>query len=112
MIDTREKLLAAHRLICESARRVMVGKNSDYALEDYPYKNLESTAAFTRVSTEEGILVRMGDKMSRLGVLLDPSNSGPAVKDESIDDTLLDLINYAILLMGVRSCRSKTESTS
>jgi hypothetical protein len=40
--------------------------------------------------------VRMTDKMSRLAQFT--KNGELKVKDESLEDTLVDLINYAVLL--------------
>ena len=46
-------------------------------------------------SVEEGILVRMTDKINRIATLIYQDN---AVKDEKIQDTLLDLAVYSIIL--------------
>lgn len=70
-------------------------KNHDYgAGEANPYANFENSK-IVGVSVEKGILVRMMDKMSRISTLLDKD---PKVLGESIDDTLMDLINYATIL--------------
>jgi hypothetical protein len=47
------------------------------------------------VPIARAILVRMTDKMSRISNLLDKENS---VKDEKIEDSIYDLINYAAIL--------------
>ena len=47
----------------------------------------------------KGILVRMSDKWARIVQL---STKEAAVKDETIEDTLLDLANYALLCILVR----------
>lgn len=58
-------------------------------------------------STEAGFLVRMEDKMMRINNLI--KNGGAAVKDEAIEDTLMDLANYSILMMGyLKSKKDKT----
>lgn len=44
-------------------------------------------------STEEGILVRLSDKLMRLISLTKPGRDA-AVKDESVEDTIRDLHNY------------------
>lgn len=44
-----------------------------------------------------GIMVRLGDKWSRIKSLLKQGGVGQ-VKDESIIDTLMDMANYAILM--------------
>jgi hypothetical protein len=47
-----------------------------------------------------GILVRMNDKMERLKHLLYQLDSEP--QNESIDDSFLDIANYAVIAMMVR----------
>lgn len=71
-------------------------KNNDYAGEATtdPYKNLRGSE-FVGVSPDRAILVRMMDKMSRISNLLSQEN---AVKDESIEDSLNDMINYSAIL--------------
>ena len=73
-------------------------KNNDYAGEKTtdPYKNLKGSL-FVGVSPDRAILVRMMDKMSRVSNLLSQEN---AVKDESIKDTLKDIINYSAILLS------------
>jgi len=78
-------------------RATMVAKNSDYC-----GGNTDPFANFTRVeeinfgvSTEQGLLVRIIDKIMRIGSFVKQGTL--MVKDESVTDTLLDLANYAIL---------------
>ncbi len=47
-----------------------------------------------------GILVRMNDKMERLKNLTYHSEGEP--QNESIDDSLIDIANYAVIAMMVR----------
>lgn len=71
-------------------------KNNDYAGEKTadPFKNFRGSE-FVGVPPERSILVRTMDKMSRISNLLSQNN---AVKDESIDDTIKDVINYMAIL--------------
>lgn len=71
-------------------------KNNDYAGEKTvdPYKNLKGST-FVGVSPDRAILVRVMDKMSRVSNLLSQDNQ---VKDESISDTINDVINYMAIL--------------
>jgi hypothetical protein len=48
-----------------------------------------------------GILVRMNDKMERLKNLIYHSEGEP--QNESIDDSLIDIANYAVIAMMVRN---------
>ena len=77
-------------------------KNADYAGGD-SFKNFLN-AKVVGVSVQRGILVRMMDKISRVNTLLD---SDAQVTDESICDTLDDLINYTAILKS--SIKNKIE---
>lgn len=72
-------------------------KNNDYAGEKAkdPFANFRGSEFLTGVSVEKGILVRLGDKFKRVSNLLEQE---AAVKDESIQDTLNDMINYVAIL--------------
>jgi hypothetical protein len=48
---------------------------------------------------ELGVLVRLNDKVERLKNLL---NTGKAPTHESIEDTWIDLVNYAMIGIAVR----------
>lgn len=72
-----------------------IKKNNDYGGgNNDPYANFRNSL-IAGVSIEQGIVVRMADKMSRIGTLLQKESM---VKDEAIEDTLIDLINYAAIL--------------
>lgn len=51
------------------------------------------------VGPEQGILVRMWDKMARLKNLL---ASGAEAKNEPLDDTYMDICGYAMIALLVR----------
>jgi hypothetical protein len=46
-----------------------------------------------------GVLVRLNDKVERLKNLI---NSGQDPQEETIEDTLLDLVNYSMIGIAVR----------
>lgn len=72
-------------------------KMIDMIHETYKKKNRDYGDAFGVSLDKRGMvaaLVRMEDKMGRLDSLKDRD---PLVKDESLQDTLLDLANYAIM---------------
>ena len=71
-------------------------KNADYATWDDPFRNFRMVENMGICTSEEWILVRMSDKMSRISNLI--KDNKPQVKDESIEDTLVDLANYSIIL--------------
>ena len=97
----------------ERAQELMLMKNADYA--DPDSKQHDSFAVFGNLvacervgisSTEQGFLVRLQDKLSRLANITKPDHAR-MVKDESVDDTLLDIINYATLFAAFRKCVKK-----
>lgn len=95
---TRDELLKYHRELCESARDLMSLKNRDYAGSDgnEPFANFTRVESMGICSTEQGFMTRITDKMSRLSSFL---NSGKMhVEDESFSDTIVDVINYMVLL--------------
>lgn len=75
----------------ETARR----KNADYSKAGNPFANFKNVEVLGICSVETGILTRMTDKMARISNLI---KQEAQVKDESIKDTLMDLINYAAIL--------------
>lgn len=71
-------------------------KNQDYATPQDFFKNFRGVELIG-LTVEQGILTRMMDKVARTANLL---NHPPAVADESIEDTALDLMNYAAILLA------------
>lgn len=78
------------------AIETMRKKNADYtgSQEDNPFANFQAVEAFG-LNTEVGFLTRMTDKMARISSFV--KNGDLKVKDESVQDTLLDLANYSML---------------
>lgn len=94
----RDDLYAFMHDYCKQAERLSRKKNGDYADNDDPFMN------FTQCG-EIGIVTRMTDKMTRLKNLVFrefQGLDGPVVNDESLDDTIMDLFNYAWLLAAYR----------
>lgn len=95
---TRDELLMYHSEICKSAQQLMSIKNKDYA----GHEGNEPFANFTRVesmgicTTEQGFMTRITDKMSRLSSFIHAGKMH--VEDESFSDTIVDVINYMVLL--------------
>jgi len=69
-------------------------KNLDYAGEDDQFKNFRS-AFVVGLDYKKAILVRILDKFSRISNCIDRE---VAVKDEQIEDTIKDAINYLAIL--------------
>lgn len=84
----------------------MTKKNADYSGNSGSMKNFELSAEITGIKMSKGILTRLVDKVTRIGNLIDKEDG--EVKDESIFDTIQDLINYsAILYYGLKIERGK-----
>ena len=92
-----KEYLQFHRDCCDKMIAISEAKNHDYAgfSDDDPFANFRMCESLNITSVEKGILTRMCDKMSRISNLL---NKDRAVEEETIEDTLLDLANYAIIL--------------
>ena len=93
----KKEYLEYHQACCERMTAITRSKNSDYTgITDDPFANFSRVEVMGVTDTNRGFLVRMLDKFSRItsfvqkGVL--------EVKDESVEDTLLDLANYCILM--------------
>lgn len=93
----KDDLFQLHKDLCESALELMKKKNADYS-KSHPLGNFFVCEAMQASSAENGIIVRLSDKLSRLVSVIE---KGAQVKDETIDDTIVDVINYAVLLSGV-----------
>lgn len=78
-----------HEDMTKAARTIMRKKNADYAAEDDPLANFRRWGAL-------GFVVRMDDKLARLSTFV--KRGVFEVEDESLNDTLLDLLNYSVLL--------------
>jgi hypothetical protein len=97
---TREEFLEFHDECTKKMKQICVAKNADYAgrKSDNPFANFTRIEAMGVATVEQGFLTRMIDKLSRLATF---AESGQLmVKDESVEDTILDLCNYGILLAG------------
>jgi hypothetical protein len=85
-------------------------KNHDYATDEDPYANFR-VCEMMGVSPFKGIIIRLCDKFSRITGFAQKETL--KVKDESIEDTLLDMANYcllAILLRREETSKRKTET--
>jgi len=102
-----QEYMAFHQACCDRMVAITKEKNADYTGgNNDPFANFRLTDHFGVASVEQGFFTRMTDKFSRIasfikkGVLL--------VKDETVEDTLLDLANYCILFAGyLRSKRNE-----
>jgi hypothetical protein len=99
-----------HKALCEKMMEITARKNADYAGSgEDPFANFRQIGYLVQSPNivEVGFLTRMSDKLSRVGSFI--SNGELKVKDESVEDTLLDLANYCILFIGY--LKSKAPAT-
>jgi hypothetical protein len=103
---TPKEYLKYHEAACKKMVEITRCKNADYVgNSDSAFANFDRVSAMGICETEIGFLTRMLDKFCRLvsfvqrGTLL--------VKDESLEDTALDLANYCILFAGYVKARKK-----
>jgi hypothetical protein len=90
---TRPELSELHRTVCDKAREVQVAKNHDYAHEGDIFRNFRRYGTF-------GVLVRLSDKLARLDSF--EENKTFAVADEKLEDTIIDIINYATIYLAMK----------
>jgi len=70
-------------------------KSHDYATSEDPLLNLRACEIFGKFPAWKGVVIRLSDKMGRLWNAF----NGKLMKNESIEDTLIDIANYAILCL-------------
>lgn len=87
-----------HSSICQDLNDIYLAKNRDYG------------DSFAKLRNEYGnpaILIRLEDKLGRLKRLM--LSGEQCVKTESIEDTLKDLANYAIMELVERQIEQESE---
>lgn len=75
--------------VLEEARSMHDRKNADYGLEEDPFSNVRASEDFG-IPGWVGCLTRANDKMRRL----QKASRGEELRNESIEDSLLDLLVY------------------
>ena len=106
----REQLLHLHSTMAAHSKMLMKAKNHDYSGKsgDDPFANFRRCESMGVCLTETGVLVRMIDKLSRLATFVDAGELKVKGKGDSVLDTLLDLINYCVLLAGIMKLQPDT----
>lgn len=90
-IETQEEVFNE---TVEQMRNIMFKKGNDYANEDR-LSNFKLAGAIAGLNAELNCLSLIATKVARLGVLL---NTKGEPNNESVEDSLIDLANYAVLL--------------
>lgn len=105
-IVTAEMLLKHANLLFTKCEGIMKKKNADYSASDVnAFRNFEAVEYFNVTDAKTGMMVRMTDKFARICNLLHLKEG--AVKDEALQDTIEDFINYLAIL----HCRLENEKT-
>jgi folate-dependent tRNA-U54 methylase TrmFO/GidA len=106
---TKAEYMAFHQECCNKMIAITKAKNSDYTGDSGdPFANFAQIGGLVQLPgvIEIGFLTRMSDKISRIGSFV--TKGTLQVKDESVEDTLLDLANYCLLFAGY--LRSKRQA--
>ncbi len=73
----------------------MLKKNHDYSKGANALRNFELVEYLDIAKAPQGVLVRLSDKFMRICNLW---NTEAKVKDEAVEDTIDDMINYLVIL--------------
>ena len=95
---TRSDLIELHKGLTEHDISILEAKNQDYAHGNDPFANFRASEAMG-VPGEIDILMRCIDKFKRIQAFVERGDL--KVQNEPVDDAILDVINYMILLQGM-----------
>lgn len=106
---TKEEYFKFFEATTKQMLEVCRKKNADYTGKDAsPFSNFERVETLGICTTEQGFLTRITDKLCRVSSFC--AKGELQVKDESVTDTLQDMANYCILMMGyLRSKQPETD---
>lgn len=91
-----QQLISSMETTYNQAIEIAKKKNHDYTqASDNALKNFELVEYLELATTEVGMMSRILDKISRLATLV---NHEAKVKDESMQDSIIDMINYLAIL--------------
>jgi hypothetical protein len=95
---TRQELFQHHHDLTAKAFKIMEAKNNDYAGSggENPFANFTRCEAMGICETEQGFLVRICDKLSRLSTFVQDGKL--MVANEGYEDAILDIMNYCVLM--------------
>jgi antirestriction protein len=85
-----EEFIKAFEQSLSKMLETVKAKNADYSGAN-PFENFEATEKLEIATVEQGFLTRMLDKVMRIKNVLKAKETH--VKDESLQDTLLDLMS-------------------
>jgi len=82
-------------MLTQKMKETLISKGEDYCSSTDKLSNFKLAGAICGLKAEQNCLSLIATKVARLGVLL---NSDKAPNNESVQDSVLDLANYAVLL--------------
>ena len=96
-INSRLKLFES---LTEQAKSIMLSRAEKYSkatIENHSEcnANIRACESIGLAKATTGVLIRMLDKLARLG------NMGSIHSDESVEDSVIDIINYSVIFMDV-----------
>lgn len=95
--------------ILDRCVQLMSAKSHDYAESKDAFLNFKTAAQLAGISPEQTLLTLLGMKLSRLTQLVGKSKQP---KNEALEDTMIDVINYTLLLRGmIKERAGQFEST-
>jgi hypothetical protein len=90
----REEVIFKISTLLDDMQAVYEAKDSDYSENDLPMGNLLESQELG-IAPWKGVLLRIGDKKRRIGSFVKKQEF--LVKDEAVNDTLVDMANYSML---------------
>lgn len=87
-----------HKQLCEQMHELYAKKNADYG----------DSFSQLRKRYPNFVCMRLFDKLNRLDTIIQPGYSCK-VSDEKIEDTLMDIANYAIMELTERQAEGRSE---
>ena len=96
-MNLEQQQIELEKIIAE-IKQTMFRKGNDYANEDR-LSNFKLAGSIVGLSASQNCLSLIATKVARLGVLL----KGSEPNNESIEDSMLDLTCYSILLRMIQS---------
>lgn len=91
-----EDVIRIHHDLCANAQSLMRRKQADYTNgTDDPFRNFALGPSMGVGTVPSGIFIRFLDKVSRLATFI---HRGKFEVNESVQDTIVDAINYLVLL--------------
>jgi hypothetical protein len=98
-----------HDEMCQKAKSIMQKKNHDYATggnnNTDPFANFRLTERVLDIPAELGLMTRVLDKIQRIKTYVKQGKL--AVENEGVNDAILDILNYMVLLQGIINERSE-----